>query len=188
MADTQDDVKGGSSKAGSIAIATALIGAVTTISVAYINKGTPSEVVKPAPVAPGPAPQQDSQQGPQAQQGSSADNKLAEDADPPIAPQSLMQTARNVAGRWNAANGEEMEITQNGTQLVVNGGVMSEVGPIVWQGYGRIADRKLSWTAQAAANGNQIEIECSGRLTTSGNSIQGTCDVMGQQQPFQYTR
>lgn len=183
MADTDADVKGsGTSKAGSIAIATALIGAVTTISVAYIQKDTPAPVVKSDPANPQPAPQPAPQSNVQAETIPAANN----DAD--IQPQPLMQTPRNVAGLWNAANGEQMEITQNGTQLVVNGGVMSEVGPIVWQGYGRIADRKLSWTAQAAANGNQIEIECSGRLTTSGNSIQGTCDVLGQQQAFQYTR
>lgn len=186
MADTDPEVKG-SSKAGSIAIATALIGAVTTISVAYINKGTPAAEVRQEPAKPA-----SSSGGGPSETGSTppsqpASNVVAED-EPVIQPQPLMQTPRNVAGIWNAANGEQMEISQNGSQLVVNGGVMADFGPIVWQGYGRITDRKLSWTAQAAANGNQVEIECTGRLTTSGNSIQGTCDVLGQQQTFQYTR
>lgn len=179
MADTDTDVKGsGTSKAGSIAIATALIGAVTTISVAYINKGTPSAVVKTDPerTQPAPEPRQETQP---------ASNPVVED-EPAIQPQPLMQTTRNVAGLWTAANGEEMEIEQANTQLVVSGGAMADFGPIVWQGYGRIADRKVSWTAQAAANGNQIEMVCTGRLTTDSNTIEGTCEAMGQQQPFQY--
>jgi hypothetical protein len=183
MAETDTEGKGsGTSKAGSIAIATALIGAVTTISVAYINKGSPAAEVKPAPVATtAAAPNAEPAAQPAATQPVTAE-------EPIIPPQPLMQTTHNVGGIWNAAGGEQMEIRQSGSQLVVNTGVMTENGPVLVQGYGRINERKLNWTAQAAGNGGQIEIECVGRLTTNGNSIQGTCDVMGQQLPFQYTR
>lgn len=181
MADTDPEVKGsGTSKAVYITIVTALITAGTTISVAYINRAQPAPVVNPDPPSPKSAPDNDREAPP-------APDPVV-DEEPVIPPQQLMQTTRNVAGLWNAQGGEQMEIAQTGSQLVVSGGVMTEAGVIVWQGYGRITDRKLSWTAQAAANGNQVEIECTGRLTTSGNSIQGVCDILGQQQAFQYTR
>ena len=99
-----------------------------------------------------------------------------------------MQTTRNVAGVWTAQDGEQLEIAQSGTQLTLNGGTMTQAGAVIWQGYGRINDRDIKWTAQVAVNSNQVEAECAGRLTTGGNSLQGTCDLMGQKIPFIYSR
>jgi hypothetical protein len=167
MTDSDTEVKSGTAhKAGMIAIATALIGAATTISVAYITKSTPSEQVRPSPPAPGP--------------------DIERDVVP--APQPLMQTNRNVAGLWTASDGEQMEIVQTGSQLTMNGGVMTAAGSIIWQGYGRINDRNISWTGQFAMNGNQVEGECTGRLTSGNNSIQGMCEMLGQRAPFVYSR
>jgi hypothetical protein len=169
MADMDSEVKGGGSKAGAIAIATALIGAITTISVAYINRGTPTEQAKPQPGPATPDPQ-----------------PVPVKDDP--APQPLLQTPRQVAGMWTAQDGEQMEIAQTGSQLTLNGGTMTEAGTVVWQGLGRISDRDIKWTGQFTINGNQLEAECAGRLTTAGNGIQGTCDLLGQKVPFIYRR
>lgn len=173
MTDLDPEVKSGTvGKAGMIAIATALIGAATTISVAYINKGTTAAEVKPNPPTPGPR----------------SDPQPAPEPEPQPAPQPLMQTARQVGGVWTAQDGEQMEVSQSGSRLTLSGGTMTEAGALVWQGYGNINDRNIKWTAQVSANGNQVEAECGGRLTTSGNSIQGMCDMMGQKIPFEYSR
>jgi hypothetical protein len=181
MADMEPEVKGSAgSKTGMIALATALIGAATTISVAYINRSTPAAEVRPAPAQP----QTDGQSQGQSQP---APNPVEVDV-PSVQPQPLMQTTRNVAGLWTASDGEQMEISQTGAQIVVTGAGMSENGVVVMQGFGRIEDRKLSWTAQVAANGGQAEMDCTGRLTSNGNSIQGVCDAFGQQHAFQFSR
>lgn len=81
-----------------------------------------------------------------------------------------------------------MEIAQQGRQITVNASGESEIGLIVAQGNGQIAGRELTWTAQSNINGQMVEMDCSARLTTAGNSIQGNCNVLGQPIPFIYSR
>jgi hypothetical protein len=179
MTDSDPEVKSGTAgKAGMIAIATALIGAATTIAVAYINKGTPATEVKPS--TPPPTQISSSEASP-----NSAPTPAL---DPQPAPQQFMPTIHQIAGIWTAQDGEQLEIAQAGSRLTMSGGTMTEAGPLLWQGFGTINDRTVKWTGQFSVNGNQFEMECSGRLTSTGKSIQGICDSMGQKGPFQYTR
>lgn len=173
MAKEDAEVKSGPGMAASVAIATAIIGAVTTISVAYINKGgspekPPVEIdEKDNKGLPAPPDATESTDGPQ------------HFSAPAIA---------NVAGLWRAQDGEELEIGQAGSRLTFSTATMSAGVPISGQGVGRIEDRNISWAMQLNANGNQVEADCKGRLTSSGRSLQGTCEMMGEKIPFIYAR
>jgi hypothetical protein len=174
MAKEDAEVKsGGPGMAASVAIATAIIGAVTTISVAYINKSDAPE-----------KPRNDSE---------IIDNKGLPSPPDAVEPPKDVQSfaapvVANIAGVWRAQDGEEMEIGQMGRRLTFSTMTMTEAGPIAAQGVGKIDDRLVSWDMQLWVQGNQVEADCSGRLTTSGRSLQGTCDLMGQKVPFIYNR
>ena len=183
MTDEDGKVKeSGASKAGLIAVVTALIGGITTISVAYINKADP-------------APPKEKSQVEERRDSSGNAGSLEPElpptdsrVSPPPSPPPPPLQHRNVAGLWLSGEGERMEIAQQGRQITVNASGESEIGLIVAQGNGQIAGRELTWTAQSNINGQMVEMDCSARLTTAGNSIQGNCNVLGQPIPFIYSR
>lgn len=179
MAEDNAEVKSGPGLAASVAIATAIIGAVTTISVAYINSdgpsGAPAERVEPVDNRDVPQPVDPTAPTDEAFQT----DEVQQFAAPVVA---------NVAGVWRAQDGEELEIGQSGTRLTFATVTMSGAGPISAQGVGRIDDRNLSWSMQLYVQGQQVETDCNGRLTTSGRSLQGACELMGQKVPFIYTK
>lgn len=182
MADEDTEVKAGSSKAGHIAIATALIGAITTISVAYINKGDSTPAPPPEPIVAS------SSGGEGGEPSSSGGDAPVQTSSGSIEPQPLMETNSNIGGTWRAADGEELQIVQRGASLILSTAAITEAGPTMLEGAGNVKGRDLSWTMQLSAQGGMIESDCAGKVTKSGRTIQGTCEILGQQLPFLYNR
>ncbi|MEE9433789.1 MAG: hypothetical protein V3V15_06090 [Sphingorhabdus sp.] len=168
---------GGMGKGTIVAIMTALITAGTTIVVTMINKDDPAPAPAPAPT-PGPVDP--------GKTGGAGTGTSAEPSSP--LPAANIPQIANVAGNWISADGERMQIVQTGTQFTVSAVGMSEVGPISAQGVGQVSGSNVTWTLQSNLAGNIVEMGCSARLTSAGNSLQGSCDAMGQRFPFIYNR
>ncbi len=172
---------GGMSKSGMIAIATALITAGTTIAVAYINRDDGPKAA-PAP-APSPAPTG----GPAPVQGYTPAAAPQQPVQP--APQQFVAAPPDISGRWRTPdNSEVLDVNQSGGQLALAAQGNTALGYMTGNGQGQINGRNVSFVLGMTVQGNPIEVECSGQLTSTGNSIQGTCTTFGKTMPMLYVR
>ncbi|NJM51032.1 MAG: hypothetical protein HC843_09275 [Sphingomonadales bacterium] len=94
----------------------------------------------------------------------------------------------NLRGNWTSVDGESMQIEQQGSQLIIRAVGMANGVPISAQGTGSVDGKNAKWLIAANLNGNNLEMDCSARLTSAGNSLQGACDVLGRTVPFIYNR
>ncbi len=168
---------GGAGKGTMVAIATAIIGGITTIIVAFINRPDPQ------PAANNSTPSAEVER-----KDEGAGANPAKDSQLPPMPALKTPEVINVAGMWTSADGESLQINQAGTQLTVAAAAMTGGGPFSAQGTGQIQGRDVTWTVQASIQGNLVEMDCSARVTTAGNSLQGSCNAMGSRFPFIYNR
>jgi hypothetical protein len=158
-----------------IAIATALITAGTTISVAYISKSSS---------APSPSPNS----------GPSPAVNPAPVATPNVAPQPAYQTvqqAANIAGNWRSPdNSEQLFIQQNGGQISLSlQGSNTQLGYYTATGQGTVNGRDATYAIKMVlANGQSVEVECALRLISDSSSLQGTCGSFGKNAPGIYVR
>ena len=145
---------------------------MTTVAVAYINKGDPKQVEKPVDpvsnlVTPPPEPKNDT--------------KPAPEPEPP-APAKLL----SINGTWNYG-GLAAQVTQNGDAADLIVPSATPMGMVNYTGSATIEGNRLSWnfSSPIGDNGRCDDIVISG----NGDRLQGSClHENGARTPFLMTR
>jgi hypothetical protein len=173
----------GPSTGTKVAIATAIITAITTISVAFINRPQPNVIPKPDPVIQ-----------PEPVKPIAPDDVLPPLEDiirdapkpAPVIPLASIGPA-NIGGQWHSVDGsEQLFINQSGASFSITDHIITPNGPATASGAGSIIGRVMTWTANI--NGLPIELECKGKVTSNGQSIQATCEGFDEKNAGVYVR